>query len=128
MFIKNLIGQFFAGIFFRPFLELKVDFPSERRSIFNYIFLCFLADKPNQIKKGIHVIKVHDLLTTLVRIQRNFPVHWIDDNLREILVHVVWLFTHILYPVSRGRSSIWFHFKRWHVLPGCVHGIKAINC
>jgi hypothetical protein len=87
---KKVIRQFFGGIFFPPFMDLKVVFPSDRISIRKHVITALVTD---QFQHGHELVN----LITLLRIKVELPCHGIYNAAgKEIVLHGVRLITCLL--------------------------------
>ena len=88
------MGRFFAGIFFPTFLEIKVDFPSERTSIRQHIIITCVTHQFQHGHELIHGLTIHDTLITITGVQEELTLHGINDTAGQVLVlHGICLIT-----------------------------------
>ena len=96
-FLKNPTDQKFWGIFFRPFLELKVIF-GQGVSIRKRVFIKVITTQLKHCHELIHGITVHDTFLTFVGVKEELTGHGIHDTPGQVLVlHGVRLITCLLY-------------------------------
>ena len=84
--MKKVIGQKFWGIFLPPFLELKVDFPSDWRRIRKCLFIKHGTAQFQHTHELVHGFTIKNLLVTLLRVQIELTLHRVHDAACEVVV------------------------------------------
>ena len=91
------MGQKFWGIFLPPFLELKVDFPSEWGRIRKCLFIKHSTTQFQHAHELVHGFAIKNLLVTLLRVQIELTLYGVHDAACEVVVlHGVSLLTYVL--------------------------------
>ena len=91
------MGQKFWGIFLPPFLELKVDFPSDRRRIRKCVFIKHSTTQFQHTHELVHGFTIKNLLGTLLRVQIELTLYGVYNAACEVVVlHRVRLITYVL--------------------------------
>ena len=91
------MGQKFWGIFLPPFLELKVDFPSEWRRIRKCVFIKHSTAQFQYTHELIHGFTIKNLLVTLLRVQVELTFYGVHNASCEVVVlHRGRLITYVL--------------------------------
>jgi hypothetical protein len=94
---KKVIRQFFGGIFFPPFMDLKVVFPSDRISIRKHVITALVTYQFQHGHELVNSLAVYHTLITLLRIKVELPCHGIYNAAgKEIVLHGVRLITCLL--------------------------------
>ena len=94
---KKVIGQKFWGIFLPPFLELKVDFPSDWRRIRKCVLIKHSTAQFQHTHELVHGFTIKNLLVTLLRVQIELTLYGVHDAACEVVVlHGVSLLTYVL--------------------------------
>ena len=80
------MGQKFWRIFLPPFLELKVNFPSDWRRIRECLFIKHSTTQFQYTHELVHGFTIKNLLVTLLRVQIELTLHGVHDAACEVVV------------------------------------------